>query len=149
MAGASARSFKADLERWSKTVAGNLDALARQTCLQVSFNVVQDTPVDTGFLRGSWQPSIGDPAQRGQANLDPGGATVLGEIGLVCQGIKAGDVFWMWNNAAYALRVEFGFVGTDSLGRTYNQAGRYFVTDNLKRGPAVVEQVAKSLSKGK
>lgn len=30
-------------------------------------------------------------------------------------------------NVAYAARVEFGFVGTDSLGRTYNQAGKPYL----------------------
>lgn len=140
---ASARTFKADLERWAGKVSVGLDALARQTCFEISHRVVIDTNVDTGFLRGSWQPSIGAPAAKTGAAEDPGGGIALGEIGLVCQGVKAGDVFWMWNNAAYALRLEFGFVGTDALGRSYNQPGYYFVTSNLKKGPQVVDEIAR------
>jgi hypothetical protein len=59
--------------------------------------------------------------------------------------MKAGDVFHMRNNAAYARRLEYGFVGPDSLGRVYNQAGRYYVSDTIKRWPLIVAAVAKDL----
>lgn len=39
----------------------------------------------------------------------------------------------------YAMRIEMGFVGTDSLGRSYNQAGRHFVSYNAARFSTFVE----------
>ena len=61
--------------------------------------------------------------------------------------MKAGLVFWMTNNAAYARRIEYGFVGEDSLGREYNQKGRFFVRKNIKRAKQIVSQLVKDLQK--
>lgn len=51
-------------------------------------------------------------------------------------GLKIGEVMrFTWGGAGvdYAMRIEHGFTGTDSLGRNYNQAGRFFVGDNAAR----------------
>jgi hypothetical protein len=47
-------------------------------------------------------------------------------------------------NVAYARRLELGFVGTDSLGRTYDQAPRPFLRPALLRSrDKIVELIAK------
>ena len=63
----------------------------------------------------------------------------------VVSGLKLGEVFMMRNNAVYAMRIEYGFVGTDSLGRHYNQQGRYFVTQNVAAWPTIVADMAEQL----
>ena len=40
--------------------------------------------------------------------------------------------------APYALRMELGFTGEDSKGRTYNQEGRHFVGANARKFPEFV-----------
>lgn len=139
----SGKQFKAALAGWAEKVGQQVDALARQTCQETSERVVKNTPVDTGFLRGSWQPSIGSystdaPKVGGQA-----------DVTLVCSGIAAGDVYYMVNNTAYAQRIEYGFVGEDSLGRTYDQAGRYFVRDVVATYDQIVSDVAADLGLGR
>ena len=85
----------------------------------LSAEVKEATPVKTGFLRNSWQVTInGEPV---------GGVT----------GLKLGDIFGYVNTAAYGRRIEFGFVGTDSLGRKYNQAPRAFVRDTVARADII------------
>lgn len=116
-----------------------MDELARQVCQQVAAEVVNTTPVDTGFLRGSWQPSIGKPAS------GPGNGADASAVGLVAQEVKAGDVFFMTNNAAYARRIEFGFAGTDAAGRTYDQAGRFFVRRAIKRGKLFAQRLVSQM----
>lgn len=74
-------------------------------------------PVDTGFLRNSLVSEL-NGAQIGQ-----GATSYL----LATTAIQPGDVARFAWTAAYALRMEAGFVGEDKLGRTYNQAGRHFV----------------------
>lgn len=135
--------FNMKLSEWAARFEGNMDALARQSSQEIAENVVADTPLDIGFLRGSWQPSIGEPAVRSSVFLGNGGAQV--DVGAVVASMRAGDLFHMTNNAKYAMRLEFGFVGEDSLGRYYNQAGRYFVTRNVKRWPAVVTKLMQEL----
>jgi hypothetical protein len=128
--------FFASIKRWHEKTQATLLAIARQSAFELAERVVVATPVDTGFLRGSWQPSIGGPAKFG------GGAFV---IAAVVQQIKLGDVFMLRNNAAYAMRIEFGFVGTDKLGRHYNQKGRYMVTDNCAKWKTIVADIARQL----
>lgn len=120
------RTFNLELKKWAGDFAGDMDALARQTCLTISENVVKSTPVDTGFLRGSWQPSLNAPV------VGEGVAT----IGAVASQVKAGDIYWMTNGAQYAPFVEFG---------TSRMAGRFYVTDNMKKAPSVVSKLAKEL----
>lgn len=140
---ANGRTFIAELRDFAQRFPQKMDALARQTCQQVSENVISSTPVDTGFLRSSWQPSLGDPeAGAGAAGKQ---AQASAAVALVVGKMKAGEVYYLTNNAVYAKRIEFGFVGKDSLGRNYNQQGRFMVTDNVKRWPVVVEAVTKDL----
>lgn len=47
--------------------------------------------------------------------------------------LQMGDVIRFMYDNEYGIRVELGFRGTDSLGRTYRQAGRLFVTTAAKR----------------
>lgn len=134
------KMFKLDMANWTKKVGLHAEALARQSIFNLCESVVSDTKVDTGNLRGNWQPSLGAPVTN---EIDAARGVI--DIGGVIQGMKIGDHFFMVNNAAYALRIEFGFVGTDSLGRKYNQKGDYNVTTNLKRWPEHVARAASEL----
>lgn len=124
-------NFKADLSKWATQFSLDMDALARQVSQEIAFNVVKDTPVDTGFLRASWQPSLNAP------DVSKGGDPAS-KIGLVVTNIKAGDKFWMTNNASYAEFVEFG---------RSRMAGRFFTTKNVTRFPEITARVARSLAK--
>lgn len=130
----SGKQFNADLGAWAKKAGDKLDALARQVTQEVSFRVVNATPVDTGFLRSSWQPSIGTPkAAQGAIGAQ---AKPLGDVSLVCAGVKAGDIFWMTNNARYAKFVEYG---------TSKMTGRFYVTDTASQWKSVVQKVVQEL----
>jgi HK97 gp10 family phage protein len=117
--------FNADLSAWAKKASGKLDALARQASQEVSFRVVQATPVDTGFLRSSWQPAIGAPK------------AAQGAAGGQAKAIKAGDIYWMTNNARYAKFVEYG---------TTRMSGRFFTTDTASQWQSIVNKIAMELA---
>ncbi|MHA0335827.1 hypothetical protein [Sphingomonas aquatilis] len=58
--------------------------------------------------------------------------------------IKPGDTIYIGYQAKYARRLNYGFAGTDTLGRTYNQSGYGFVEAAAAKWPAIVaEQGAK------
>lgn len=131
---ATGRTFAAELRDWASRFPERMDALARQTSQEVSERVILATPVDTGFLRSSWQPSIGSPeAGKGGAGQQD---AAQAKVAMVISDMEAGDLYFLTNNAAYAEHVEFG---------TSKMDGRFFVTDNVKRWPVVVESVAKDL----
>ncbi len=140
----SGKEFKAALGAWAAKVGKQADGLARQVCQETAYRTLVATPVDTSNLRGNWQPSIG-----GYSLGVKDGVGIEPDVSLVCAGVKAGDVFYMVNNAAYARRLEYGFVGEDSLGRHYNQQGRYFVRDTVAKYREIVTMCAADLGLSK
>jgi hypothetical protein len=135
--------FRKTLGRWAEKVDHGLDGLARVSCQDLAEAVIDGTRIDTGFLVGNWQPSLNAPVLMQTPDLGPGAAG--SKLGVVISQIKAGDHFFYVNNAAYAMRMEYGFVGTDALGRTYNQAGDHNVTINIQRWPRIVDGAARKL----
>lgn len=72
--------------------------------------------------------TIGQDFSLGVANLEPGKPAYIG-----------------WT-AEYARRQNYGFVGTDSLGRTYAQAGFGFAEATAAKWPAIVKAEAAKIA---
>lgn len=104
-------------------------------------------PVDTGFLRASLRVSLGDalpqlvatPKERRAQAWD------AAQVELTIAGADLDDTITAAYTAAYAARIEYGFAGTDSAGRTYSQGGRRFVGLAVQRWPQIVEGVVAEL----
>jgi hypothetical protein len=147
------QQFTADLESMVLATQGRMEALARQAVQATCEQVVQDSPVLTGFFRGNWQPSIGAPPQ----NLGPqtpsentADANKLADkssaqLSLLIAQFKLGQIFFLVNNTAYGPRLENGFTGRDSLGREIHQRGRFFIRNALARWADTVRKVAVDL----
>ncbi|MCG7574852.1 hypothetical protein MHM39_14870 [Phaeobacter sp. CNT1-3] len=89
-------------------------------------------PVASADLVNSLVSSINGGAQsKGAASY----ATVIAAFDI-------GDVMTFEWPKEYAMRIEYGFQGTDSKGRTYNVPGRHFVGANVARFSDFVEQRA-------
>lgn len=131
----SAKVFRAKIEGWKNATKAQIEGIARQTCMEMAERVVRATPVDTGFLRGSWQPALNDVKNEPGAP-DPAGAQAIAEVMAVGNAVKPGDRFYMTNNASYAGFVEYG---------TAKMAGRFYVQGTVKQWQAVVAQVAAEL----
>lgn len=136
--------FTLALEKWQAKVGEQLGALARVATQDLCERVIDDTPIDTGFLVGNWQPSLNTP--NAEVTGEPtGNVYATSQIVATIPNLKAGDIFYYLNATAYARRIEFGFVGEDSLGRKYNQAGRYMVTKAIAAWEAIVNNAAGKL----
>jgi hypothetical protein len=68
-----------------------------------------------------------------------------GQISLVIAGAQLGETVFLGFQAAYAMRMEYGFVGADSLGRYFNQQGYGFVRLTAQRWPEIVEESARKI----
>lgn len=132
----SGLSFGAQVSEWVRQEKEREEAVFL-TAAQMVANEVRETvpeggrlPIDTGNLRRSLMASTASmPAVRGgddQTFADSG-------VEMVIAGAKLGQTLWLGFQANYALRREFGFVGQDSLGRLYNEAGAGFVTAVAQR----------------
>lgn len=87
-------------------------------------------PVDTGALRNSLVSELN------------GTGVAQGAEGytLAAARMEPGDVARFGWTAAHAMRQEFGFVGEDSLGRSFNQQGKHFVEAAAAQWPSIVEK---------
>lgn len=66
-------------------------------------------------------------------------------VGLVAATLKAKETVWLGYQAKYAARQNYGYVGSDSLGRVYNQQGAYFVDHAAANWPTIVTKAIKEV----
>jgi len=79
-------------------------------------------------------------------SLHLGEAKIGEDAGAVIGLIEPGTIQTFAWQVPYAARIEFGFVGEDELGRKYEQAGRFFVTENAAKFGEHVERHAKEVN---
>lgn len=136
--------------KWRDLTKGQFEQLARQSIQSLAYRVQANTAppvgpnVITGFLMGSWQPSIGSVPPI-KADLAPDRNTDA-ELAVIVSTMRIGQVFYYTNNAAYALRQEYGFTGVDSLGRAVHQQGKFFVKKTIAQWPHIVDETAADLN---
>lgn len=70
-----------------------------------------------------------------------------GDYSLGVAAIKPGDTVYIGWQAAYSRRLNYGFVGQDSLGRTYNQSGYGFAEATAAKWPSIVQEQAAKLKR--
>lgn len=138
------RGFSAAVNKWTKDTEQRSQEAFQMGILDFFIHLRDTTPIDTGFLRSSLTlgkngnvPS-GPNAEYGSVQNDVQALNVIGSL-------KLGDRVTMVYNATYARRLEYGFVGFDSLGRFYNQAGRFWITAAGKRYVSIMRAAATRL----
>lgn len=99
--------------------------------LNITANLIEDTPVDTGWARANWVPAIG-ASRASPAASQPTGAMVQtqaalqasGQVGLLSYKLSRGSVF-ISNNVPYINRLNDG---------SSTQAPSGFVQAAIRRG---------------
>lgn len=135
-------SFAATISDWGRAELERSEAIF-QTAAQIVANEVRTSvseggrmPVKTGNLRRSLMASTAEmpTIKEGKEVFSDSG------IEMVIAGAELGSTVYLGFQAAYAARMNYGFVGQDSLGRTYNQTGFGFVDAVAQRWPQIVTQ---------
>lgn len=151
--------FSATIDSFVLGAKANAIAIVRASIQEIALRAVWTTPVLTGFLRASWQPSIDAPPpiplDKGRAGVrvsyEESGVEipvnlVVGQVMAVLAKLQPGQTFYLVNNARYAMRLEFGFTGVDSKGRQVAQRGRHWVQDAVKQWRPIVESQVRLMS---
>ncbi|WP_244424753.1 hypothetical protein [Methylobacterium nodulans] len=102
-------------------------------------------PLDTGALRASLVVVVNGPPPQPREE-EPKHPTTTWDESMVISTIAtahAGDVITAAYTTAYARRLEYGFVGQDSLGRNINQAGLGWTRRAAQQWPRLVEEAAR------
>lgn len=98
---------KAQADAWARKAKGQLKEFVVETIQDLNEEVVENTPVITGFLRGSWWSTLGDPEKSGGAP-DPSGQIAVARMNMTVVDLELGDVYTAYNGASYAWFVENG-----------------------------------------
>ncbi len=83
------------------------------------------TPVDTGFARANWRPSLNAPAESPITFNDPTGQATVAKIKVVGRRYRVGDTIFIRNNASYITFLNDG---------SSPQAQGDFVKDAVEQG---------------
>lgn len=125
------RGFLQAVNKWTRETEERSEQAFQNGALDFYDALSAATPVITGNLRNSLQATVnGQTAQvtgPGRSASDStyrsGAETSIANI----MSAKVGDKISYFYTATYFRRVNYGFVGYDSLGRYYNQSGRFWL----------------------
>jgi hypothetical protein len=99
------------------------------------------TPIDTGNLRASLQTSNAGEIKAGPYK-EYGSQYNVASSNAIINAAGDGDRVSFVYRAPYARRLEYGFTGIDSLGRHYNQQGRFWIKATSKRFVSIMRAAA-------
>lgn len=129
-------TFSLQIDRFVEKAKGRTKAFVTEFLQDLNEEVVRATPVDTGFLRGSWWASIGAP-ETSAGGIDRGGDGAVARMNLVAATMPVGQIYFATNGAAYASFVEYG---------TARMAPRAFVRGTLARAEMIAEAAARRIA---
>lgn len=75
---------------------------------ELAEELVPATPVDTGYARGNWRPSLNAPSPVPVSVLDPTGAATIARITVTARQFRVGDTLFLVNRAPYIGRLNAG-----------------------------------------
>lgn len=145
------KSFAATVSAWAAQSEKRLEATHRRS-IEMLADEMRETkpnggrlPFQTGNLARSLMAST-----QGMPQGAEGAAVFLKDqdVGAVTATLELGQSVWIGYQAIYARRQNYGFVGADSLGRVYNQAGSYFVEGAIANWQQIVAKAVAELQSG-
>lgn len=139
-------SFSAEIDKWIKETEPRMMAVLRRAIelladeLRLKTDEGGRTPVVLGNLVRSLVAELNSIVQV-SGSVFP----VAGDVGATVAEMGPDDVVSLGFQAIYAARVNYGFVGTDSAGRTYNQEGAHFIEAAIAAWPHMVDLAAQEI----
>ena len=142
--------FADAVDQWTKETGQRMTAVWRQSIddLADTMNRTRSNggrlPHLTGNLMRSLLASTSAMPSTGGPNAKYSGQ----DVGLTTAGLRLDQTIWLGYQAIYARRMNYGFVGQDSLGRNYNQAGAHFVEGAIAEWPNIVRMAVSKIKAG-
>ena len=131
----SGQSFALDLQRFARKAGGNLDKVLRKVVFDITREIIQKTPVDTGHARSNWFWGVQVVSDE-DATLSKSGAPSLARAASFASTVRSGGVVYLTNNLPYILPLEFG---------SSQQAPAGMVRITVARWQSIVDRAARAL----
>lgn len=97
-----------DFKKANKLIIDASESIIKATAIKLFSAIVDDTPVDTGRLRGNWQTTLGSPTQITLTTLDKTGRIAKTQITNITNKLKINGGVFLTNNLPYADVIENG-----------------------------------------
>ena len=123
---------------WAKQTQERIEAVHKRSVELLAEEMIRTKPnggrlpVDTGNLARS---QLASQTAMPKTSEGPFNGTNVGAVVATMDVTKPIYIGWQ---AVYSRRMNYGFVGADSLGRVYNQAGSYFLEGAIAQWPQLV-----------
>ena len=142
--------FAAIIDQWTKETEQRMTAVWRQSIddLADHMNTTRDNGGRLPKLTGNLMRSLLASTSAMPATGEPDAKYSGQDVGLVTAGLRLDQTVWLGYQAIYARRLNYGFVGEDSLGRNYNQAGAHFVEGAIAEWPNIVRMAVSKIKAG-
>lgn len=140
-----AKSFSQAVDDWVSQTEERLDAVYARS-VELLGEEMAKTRNEGGrvpFLTGNLARSL-LASKTGMPNV-AGGPFGGSNVGLVAATLKAKETVWLGYQANYAARQNYGYVGSDSRGRVYNQQGAHFVDHAVANWSSIVNKAIKEV----
>lgn len=131
--------FAAECEAWAERSNSDLDQIIAGSVEELGDRLIMVSAEDTGRFKSNWYYGSGAPNVATSEQTDVRSVNNLSAM----PAAAAGSKHYVSNSLPYALRLEYGFVGKDSLGRVYNQPPRPMLGLVKIEWPQIVELQAK------
>lgn len=142
-------SFADAVAAFAEKVPGAAEAVFRQSAQDIAQEMSDNLSIGkpnvvTGFLRASMAASLTDMPVMNSENVPAKDAlpnqyaAVVDEVITVIAGANIEDTIHIGFTAAYARRLEYGFKGSDSLGRSYTQDGYAYIRNAVLKWEDIV-----------
>lgn len=137
-----AKSFAATVGAWASKSGARITAVRRRAVELLADEMTKTrpqggrVPFDTGNLARSLLASTSGMPKTAKGPFSGS------NIGVITATLRADQPVWLGYQAAYARRMNSGFVGADSLGRVYNQQGNYFAEGAAQQWSELVRKAA-------
>jgi len=136
--------FGSQVDAWVQQTEKRLNAVFRLSTQKVISYMQENVPYRDGFLRASLVVLVNQDAPKADRTDEDGmGPFNEAYMQAVIAGAVAGDRIVSAYTMVYARRLEYGFTGTDSLGRSYNQAPRGWTRAAVGRWNEAVQEATK------
>ena len=110
--------FNRDLNALMRKHIKQANRIKQKVAFDILQQLIERSPVDTGFFRANWLVSLHQPADElvGEEGRPVGVSMTVGRGGAVIALAKLGDDIWFSNNVPYAEALEAGHSGQAPAG---------------------------------
>lgn len=141
-----AQTFAADVDAWCRATEARMLAVFKRAVELLADELTfgrqngGKVPWDTGNMARSLVAEINADVMTKEGTF-----AAAGDVGAKVALLEIGDVITLGYQAIYARAVNYGYVGTDSLGRSVNREGAHFVEYAASMWPVMVNLAVEEL----